>query len=51
MEKKIHDKMIMDLDINPKEELIMTADKDGKPKVLETDTFDIMSELFPLKEI
>ena len=47
LEKKIHDKEIMDLDISPKEELIMTAAKDGKAKVLDPDTFDIMSELFP----
>ena len=47
MEKKIHDKIIMDLDISPKEELIMTAAKDGKAKVIDPDTFDTMSELFP----
>ena len=47
MEKKIHDKMIMDLDISPKEELIMTAAKDGKAKIIDPDTFDIMSELYP----
>ena len=47
MEKKVHDKIIMDLDISPKEELIMTAAKDGKAKVIDPDTFDIMSELFP----
>jgi translation initiation factor 3 subunit I len=47
LEKKIHDKIIMDLDISPKEELIMTAAKDGKAKVIDPDTFDVMSELFP----
>ena len=47
LEKKIHDKIIMDIDISPKEELIMTAAKDGKAKVIDPDTFDIMSELFP----
>ena len=47
MEKKIHSNIIMDLDISPKEELIMTAAKDGKAKVIDPDTFDIMSELFP----
>ena len=47
LEKKVHDKIIMDLDISPKEELIMTAAKDGKAKVIDPDTFDVMSELFP----
>ena len=47
MEKKIHNNIIMDLDISPKEELIMTAAKDGKAKVLDPDTFDVMSELYP----
>jgi len=37
----------MDLDISPKEELIMTAAKDGKAKILDPDSFDVMSELFP----
>ena len=32
IEKQIHDKIIMDLDISPKEELILTAGKDGKAK-------------------
>ena len=45
--KKIHDKLIMDIDISPKEELIMTAAKDGKAKILDPDSFDVMSELFP----
>jgi translation initiation factor 3 subunit I len=47
MEKKVHNNIIMDLDISPKEELIMTAAKDGKAKILDPDTFDVMSELFP----
>ena len=47
LQKKIHDNIIMDMDISPKEELIITASKDGKAKVLNPDTFDIMSELFP----
>ncbi len=47
IEKQIHDKIIMDLDISPKEELILTAGKDGKAKVLDPDSFDVMSELFP----
>jgi translation initiation factor 3 subunit I len=47
LEKRIHEKEIMDLDISPKEELIMTAAKDGKAKILDPDNFDIMTELFP----
>ena len=47
LQKKVHDNIIMDMDISPKEELILTASKDGKAKVINPDTFDIMSELFP----
>jgi translation initiation factor 3 subunit I len=47
LQKKIHDNIIMDIDVSPKEELILTASKDGKAKVLNPDTFDVMSELFP----
>ena len=47
LQQKIHDNIIMDMDISPKEELILTASKDGKAKVLNPDTFDIMAELFP----
>ena len=47
LQKKIHNSVIMDIDISPKEELILTASKDGKAKVLDPDTFDVMSELFP----
>ena len=47
LDKKIHDNIIMDIDISPKEELIITAAKDGKAKILDPDNFDVMSELFP----
>ena len=47
LKNKIHDNIIMDMDISPKEELILTASKDGKAKVINPDTFEIMSELFP----
>ena len=47
LQKKIHNSVIMDIDISPKEELILTASKDGKAKVLDPDTFEVMSELFP----
>jgi translation initiation factor 3 subunit I len=47
LNSKIHDNLIMDMDTSPKEELILTASKDGKAKVINPDTFEIMSELFP----
>ena len=47
LQKQVHDKIIMDMDISPREELILTASKDGKAKVINPDTFDVMSELFP----
>ena len=43
LDKKIYDNIIMDLDISPKEELIITAAKDGKAKILDPDNFDVMS--------
>jgi len=46
-QKKVHDNIIMDMDISPKEELILTASKDGKAKVINPDNFEVMSELFP----
>ena len=47
LKEKIHDKMIMDIDISKKEELIITASKDGKSKVLDPDNFEVISVLFP----
>lgn len=46
-EKKIHDSMIMDLDISKKEELLLTASKDGKSKVLSCDNFEEIEVLSP----
>ena len=39
--------MIIDIERSPKEELIITSSKDGKAKILNPDTFDVMTELFP----
>ena len=47
LQKKVHDKIIMDIDVSPKEELIITSSKDGKAKILNPDTFEVMTELFP----
>ena len=47
LQKQVHDKIIMDIDVSPKEELIITSSKDGKAKILNPETFDIMTELFP----
>ena len=44
---KIHNKDIMDLDISPKEELILTASKDGQAKVIDPDTLNELSVLSP----
>jgi translation initiation factor 3 subunit I len=46
-EKQIHSGVIMDFDIGKKEEIILTASKDGKSCIIDPDTFDIMHTLFP----
>ena len=47
LKKKIHDAEIMDLDISKREEVVLTASKDGKSHVLDPDTFDIIGTLQP----
>lgn len=46
-EQKIHEGPILDLDISPKEEAILTASKDGKALVLDPNTFELITTLFP----
>jgi translation initiation factor 3 subunit I len=46
-EKQVHDNIIMDFDVCKKEEVILTASKDGKSCILDPDTFDIIHTLFP----
>lgn len=45
--KQIHSATIMDMDISPKEEVILTASKDGKSLLIDPDTFDIMKTFHP----
>ena len=44
---KIHSKEIMDMDISNKEEIIMTASKDGKSHIIDPETLDIIQTIFP----
>jgi len=44
---KIHSETIMDMDISRKEEVIITASKDGKAQIINPDTFEIMHTLHP----
>jgi len=46
-EAKIHSEIIQDMDISKKEEIILTASKDGKAKVINPDTFEVMKTLNP----
>jgi translation initiation factor 3 subunit I len=46
-EKQIHKEMLMDIDISKKEEVILTASKDGKSCVLDPDTFEVLHTMFP----
>jgi len=47
---QVHKAPIMDLDISRKEEVIMTASKDGKAHVIDPDTFNIIRTMNPLPE-
>ena len=44
LQRKIHDAEIMDLDISKREEVVLTASKDGKSLVLDPDTCQVVPE-------
>jgi translation initiation factor 3 subunit I len=46
-EKQFHKETIMDLDISKKEEIILSASKDGKSLVIDPDTFEVLHTMFP----
>ena len=46
-ENKIHSSVIMDFDISKREEIILTASKDGKSCVIDPDTFEVIHTLYP----
>lgn len=46
-EKQFHKETIMDIDISKKEEVIVTASKDGKSCVIDPDTFEVLHTMFP----
>jgi translation initiation factor 3 subunit I len=46
-ENKIHSSTIMDIDISKREEIILTASKDGKACVIDPDTFEVIHSLYP----
>jgi translation initiation factor 3 subunit I len=47
LEKQLHSATFMDLDVSPREEIILTASKDGKSLVVDPDTFDIIHTFYP----
>jgi translation initiation factor 3 subunit I len=47
VEKQVHSNIIMDFDICKKEEIILTASKDGKSCIIDPDTFDVIHTLYP----
>ena len=47
LEKQLHSDIIMDFDIGKREEIILTASKDGKSLIVDPDTFDVMNTLHP----
>jgi translation initiation factor 3 subunit I len=46
-EKQFHKETIMDMDISKKEEIILTASKDGKSCIIDPDTFEVLHTMFP----
>jgi translation initiation factor 3 subunit I len=46
-ENKIHSSVIMDFDISKREEIILTASKDGNACVIDPDTFEVIHTLCP----
>jgi translation initiation factor 3 subunit I len=46
-EKQFHKETIMDIDISKKEEIILTASKDGKSCIIDPDTFEVLHTMFP----
>lgn len=47
LNEKVHDGEIMNIDLSPKEELLLTASKDGKAKVIDPDSFEVVSTMYP----
>jgi translation initiation factor 3 subunit I len=46
-EKQFHKEIIMDIDISKREEVFLTASKDGKACVVDPDTFEVLHTLYP----
>jgi translation initiation factor 3 subunit I len=47
LSSKIHAAPIMDLDVSPMEEILLSASKDGKSHIIDPDTFEIVETLHP----
>jgi translation initiation factor 3 subunit I len=44
---QVHKETIMDFDVSKKEEVIITASKDGKSCIIDPDSFDVIHTLYP----
>jgi len=49
LNKKVHNDQILDFDMSPQEEVILTSSKDGKAHVLNTENFEIINTFAPDK--
>ena len=47
MSTKLHNDSILDFDFSPKHDLIISASKDGKSKLIKSDNFEIINTFFP----
>jgi translation initiation factor 3 subunit I len=46
-EKQLHKETIMEIDISKREEVVLTASKDGKSCIIDPDTFEVIHTMFP----
>ena len=47
--KKLHKESILDFDVSPMHEVLLTSSKDGKAHVINADTFEIINTFYPEK--
>jgi translation initiation factor 3 subunit I len=49
LSKKIHNDTILDFDVSPKHEVLLTSSKDGRAHVLNSENFEIINTFYPEK--
>jgi translation initiation factor 3 subunit I len=49
LSKKFHDDVILDFDISPRQEVIITASRDGKSNIIDCENFEVINTFLPTK--